>query len=29
MLDFEHENWRDMQDVDWYTQDTIFFSIVG
>ncbi|MEV0321155.1 hypothetical protein ACIBKX_18275 [Streptomyces sp. NPDC050658] len=28
-LDFEDENWRDMQDVDWYTQDTIFFSIVG
>jgi hypothetical protein len=28
-LDYEDENWRDMQDVDWYTQDTIFFSIVG
>ncbi|MWA08453.1 DUF7691 family protein [Streptomyces sp. BA2] len=28
-LDNEDENWREMQDVDWYTQDTIFFSIVG
>ncbi|MGW7080454.1 DUF7691 family protein [Streptomyces sp. NPDC054866] len=29
LLDNEDENWREMQDVDWYTQDTIFFSIVG
>ncbi len=28
-LDFEDENWREMRDVDWFTQDTIFFSIVG
>ncbi|MFI6090664.1 hypothetical protein [Streptomyces sp. NPDC051218] len=29
LLDTEDDNWREMQDVDWYTQDTIFFSIVG
>lgn len=29
-LDLEHENWQECsQDRDWYTQDTIFFSITG
>ncbi|MEV6726360.1 hypothetical protein AB0M94_36160 [Streptomyces xanthochromogenes] len=28
-LDEEHENWVESQDIDWYTQDTIFFSITG
>ncbi|MFI6054308.1 hypothetical protein ACIBCO_29985 [Streptomyces violascens] len=28
-LDFEHENWVESQEIDWYTQDTIFFSITG
>ncbi|MFI6056374.1 hypothetical protein ACIBCO_40755 [Streptomyces violascens] len=28
-LDVEHEEWAERQDIDWYTQDTIFFSITG
>ncbi|GAA2418432.1 hypothetical protein ACFPFX_05060 [Streptomyces mauvecolor] len=28
-LEFEHNEWQDSQDIDWYTQDTIFFSIKG
>ncbi|RCH65514.1 hypothetical protein DT019_27385 [Streptomyces sp. SDr-06] len=28
-LEEEHENWVESQDIDWYTQDTIFFSITG
>ncbi|WP_438289560.1 DUF7691 family protein [Streptomyces sp. HUAS TT7] len=28
-LEFEHDERQDTQDIDWYTQDTIFFSIEG
>ncbi|MFZ3561742.1 DUF7691 family protein [Streptomyces sp. BH055] len=28
-LEFEHEEWEEHHDRDWFTQDTIFFSITG
>jgi hypothetical protein len=28
-LEFEHDEWRSAQSIDWYSQDTIFFSITG
>jgi hypothetical protein len=28
-LDLEHANWQECQTRDWYTQDTVFFSITG
>ncbi|MFE0098885.1 hypothetical protein [Streptomyces sp. NPDC059009] len=28
-LEFEHDEWQDSQHLDWYSQDTISFSIVG
>ncbi|MET9364485.1 hypothetical protein ABZX93_26700 [Streptomyces sp. NPDC006632] len=28
-LTCEHEEWVVSQDIDWYTQDTVFFSITG
>ncbi|MFD3841248.1 hypothetical protein ACFWWC_34045 [Streptomyces sp. NPDC058642] len=28
-LEFEHREWRSAQSIDWYSQDTIFFSITG
>ncbi|CAM5719483.1 putative protein OS=Streptomyces tendae OX=1932 GN=GUR47_08745 PE=4 SV=1 [Streptomyces tendae] len=29
-LEFEHEEWEyATKNIDWYTQDTLFFSITG
>lgn len=28
-LEFEHDEWQSAQSIDWYSQDTIFFSITG
>lgn len=29
-LEFEHKEWEyATQNIDWYTQDTLFFSITG